>query len=102
MALWEGYLKTIYLNHKHPGGFAGPQNLYKVIKNEGKSNIALHRMQRCLDNQESLCLLKPVKRCFQRNQVISAGKVDLWTADLIDMVMFADRNPGFKYIRFGD
>lgn len=53
MALWEGYLKTLYLDPKHPGRFAGPQKLYKVVKNEGKSNIALHRMQRFLDNQES-------------------------------------------------
>jgi hypothetical protein len=29
---------------------------------------------------------------------VSAGKDDLWMADLIDMVKFADWNQGYKYI----
>ena len=49
-------------------------------------------------NQEFYSLHKPVRRRFQRNHVISAGKDDLWMADLIDMVKFAGWNKGFKYI----
>lgn len=35
---------------------------------------------------------------FQRNHVVSAGKNDLWLADLIDMVKFAKLNDSSKYI----
>jgi hypothetical protein len=34
MAHWEDYLKTIYYDPKHPAGFAGPQKLYKVVKDD--------------------------------------------------------------------
>lgn len=98
MASWEDYLKTIYYNPKHPASFAGPQKLYKVVKNEGKFNIGMHRIRQFLHNQESYSLHKPVRRRFQRNHVVSAGKDDLWMADLIDMVKFADWNQGYKYI----
>ncbi|WAR31101.1 YMD3-like protein [Mya arenaria] len=95
---WKEYLKNIYYNPKHAAAFAGPQKLDKVVKNEGKFNIGMHRIRRFLHDQESYSLHKPVRRRFQRNYVVSAGKDDLWMADLIDMVKFADWNQGFKYI----
>ncbi|WAR09981.1 YMD3-like protein [Mya arenaria] len=98
MAQVEDYLKTIYYDAKHPGGFAGPQKLYKVVQKEGKFRIGMHRIRKFLHDQESYSLHKPVRRRFQRNHVISAGKDDLWMADLIDMDKFADSNEGFKYI----
>ncbi|WAR05457.1 YMD3-like protein, partial [Mya arenaria] len=92
------YLKNIYYNPEHAAAFAGPQKLYQVVKNEGKFNIGMHRIRRFLHDQESYSLHKPTRRRFQRNHVVSAGKDDLWMADLIDMVKFADWNQGFKYI----
>ncbi|WAR21875.1 YMD3-like protein [Mya arenaria] len=58
----------------------------------------MHRIRKFLHDQESYSLHKPVRRRFQRNHVISAGKDDLWMADLIDMVKFSDWNEGYKYI----
>lgn len=98
MAPWEDYLKSIYFDPKHPAAFAGRQKLYKVVKNEGKFHIGMHRIRNFLHNQESYSLHKPVRRRFQRNHVVSAGKDDLWMADLIDMVKFADWNNDYKYI----
>ena len=98
MAPWEDYLKTIYHDPKHPAGFAGPQKLYKVVKDEGTFDIGMHKIRKFLHNQESYSLHKPVRRRFRRNHVVSAGKDDLWMADLIDMVKYADWNKGFKYI----
>ena len=98
MSRWEDYLKTIYYDPKHPASFAGPQKLYKVVKEEGKYNIGMHRIRQFLHNQEAYSLHKPVRRRFQRNHVVSAGKDDLWMADLIDMVKFDSWNRGYKYI----
>lgn len=98
MAPWEDYLKAIYYDPKHPGGFAGPQKLYKVVQSEGKFKIGMHRIRRFLHDQESYSLHKPVRRRFQRNHIVSAGKDDLWMADLIDMVKYASWNDGFNYI----
>jgi hypothetical protein len=78
--------------------FSGPQKLYKVVKNEGKFNIGMHRIRKVLHNQESYSLHKPVRRRFPRNHVISAGIDDLWMADVIDMVKYADWNQGFRFI----
>ena len=58
----------------------------------------MYRIRKFLHNQESYSLHKPVRRRFQRNHVISAGKDDLWMADLIDMVKFEEWNDGYKYI----
>jgi len=98
MSPWEDYLKSIYSDPKPPAASAGPQKLYKVVRNKGKFNIGMHRIRKFLHNQESYSLHKPVRRRFQRNHVVSSGTDDLWMADLIDMVKFADRNKGFKYI----
>lgn len=98
MAPWEDYLKKIYFDPSHPASFAGPQKLYKVVQNEDKFKIGMHRIRRFLHDQESYSLHKPVRRRFQRNHIVSAGKDDLWMADLIDMVKYANWNDGFKYI----
>ena len=95
---WEDYLKTIYYDPKHPGAFSGPQKLYKVVKSEGKFDVGMDRIRQFLHNQESYSLHKPVRRRFQRNHDVSAGKDDLWMADLIDMKKFAEWNQGFNYI----
>lgn len=39
-----------------------------------------------------------MRRRFQRNHIVSAGKDDIWIADLIDMVKYAEWNQGYKYI----
>ncbi|XP_060604913.1 uncharacterized protein LOC132757608 [Ruditapes philippinarum] len=97
MAPWEDYLKKIYFDPKHPASFSGPQKLYNAVKREGNYNIGMHRIRQFLHNQESYSLHKPVRRRFQRNHVVSAGIDDLWMADLIDMVKFANWNDGYKY-----
>ncbi|MCG8048323.1 MAG: hypothetical protein N0E59_23375 [Candidatus Thiodiazotropha taylori] len=98
MTLWENYLTEIYYDPKHPGSFAGPQKLYRVVKNEGKFNIGMYKIRKFLHNQEAYSLHKPARRRFQRNHIVSAGKDDLWMADLIDMVKYKDWNKGYKYI----
>ena len=98
MASWQDYLKKIYYDPKHPASFAGPQKIYKVIKDEGKFNIGMYKIRKFLHNQESYGLHKPVRRRFKRNHVVSAGKDDLWMADLIDMVKYKDWNDGYKFI----
>jgi hypothetical protein len=98
MAPWEAYLKSIYFDPNHSGAFAAPQKLNKVVKNEGKFNIRMHKIGEFLHNQESYSLHKQVKRRFTRNHVVGAGKDDLWMADLIDMVKFSKWNNGFKNI----
>ena len=98
MAPWEDYLKRIYYSPGHPGSFAGPQKLYKVVQEEGKYKIGIHKIRNFLHKQEAYSLHKPVRRRFRRNHVISAGKDDLWMCDLMDMVKFEKWNQGFKYI----
>ena len=98
MASWQEYLKKIYYDPKHPASFAGPQKVYKVIKDEGKFNIGMYKIRKFLHNQESYGLHKPVRRRFKRNHVVSAGKDDLWMADLIDMVKYKDWNDGYRFI----
>lgn len=98
MAPWEDYLKTIYYDPAHPASFAGPQKLYKVVQREGQYKIGMHKIRRFLHNQEAYSLHKPVRRRFQRNHVVSAGIDDVWMADLMDMVKYAEWNQGYKYI----
>ena len=98
MASWEEYLKDIYFNPSHPASFAGPQKLYKFVQSEGKYKIGMHNIRKFLHQQDSYSLHKPLRRKFRRNHVISARRDDLWMADLIDMVKYADLNESYKYI----
>ena len=98
MAPWEDYLKTIYYDPGHPASYSGPHKLYKIVKDEGKYKIGIHRIRKFLHNQESYSLHRPVRRRFERNHYVTSGKDDLWMCDLIDMVKFVDWNSGNKYI----
>ena len=69
-----------------------------MVKEEGKFDVGMYKIRKFLQNQESYGLHKPVRRRFQRNHVVSAGKDDLWMADLIDMVKYKDWNKGYKFI----
>ena len=43
-------------------------------------------------------LHKPVRRKFQRRQVISYAIDDIWSCDLVEMQEWSKQNEGFRYI----
>ena len=98
MADWKRYLSSIYFDPKHPGSFAGPEKLYKVVKSEGEYKIGLPKITRWLQDQESYSLSKGVRRSFERSRVIVEGIDSQWDADLADMASLSESNDGFKYL----
>lgn len=98
MADWKRYLSLIYFDPRHPGSFAGPEKLYKVVKSEGKYKIGLPRITRWLQDQESYSLSKGIRRSFERNRVIVEGIDSMWDMDLADMVSLSDSNDHYKYL----
>jgi hypothetical protein len=98
MKKWETYLDSIYFDPAHPGSFAGPEKLHRVVKKEGQFDIGQHRIQQWLQNQEAYSLQKPVKRRFKRNRVIADSIDEQWDADLMDMGAYAKANNNTKFV----
>ncbi len=98
MTDWKEYLASIYFNTKHPASYAGPEKLYKTVKEEGKFNIGRHRIKRWLQDQESYSLTKAARRQFPRSRVIVNGVDSLWDMDLMDMTSLSKQNDGYKYV----
>ncbi|KAJ8321130.1 hypothetical protein KUTeg_001325, partial [Tegillarca granosa] len=67
----QDYLKAIWTDPSHPGSFAGPHKLYKIVRKEGKFNIGLKRIRQFLSDQDAYSLQKRVQRKFPRNRVIN-------------------------------
>ena len=86
MATWKDYLKDIYYNPKHPAAFSGPSKLHKVLKNDGRYNIGVHKIRQWLQDQ------------FKRNRVISDGIDALWDVDLADVSNLTKYNDNIKFL----
>ena len=98
MATWKDYLKEIYYDPKHPAAFSGPTKLHKVLKNDGRYNIGVHKIRQWLQDQDSYSLQQQTKRKFKRNRVISDGIDALWDVDLADVSNLAKYNDKIKFL----
>ena len=98
MNRWKDYLQKIYYDPSHPGSYQGLNNLYQVVKQEGKFKISHKQIKDWLENQDTYSLNKAVRRNFQRGRVIVSGIDDQWDADLASFAHDADQNDGYKYL----
>lgn len=98
MSNWKDYLASIYYNAGHPGSYAGPERLYKVVAAEGKFKIGRYRIRKWLQDQEAYSLTKGARRRFSRSRVVVEGIDSQWDMDLMDMVDLAKQNDGCKYV----
>lgn len=93
---WQKYLASVYFDPSHPGSFAGPEKLYKIVKSEGRFKIGKHRIAKWLSNQDAYSLTKGVRRKFDRSRVIVEGLDSQWDVDLMDMKDLASENRGLN------
>ncbi|KAJ8319639.1 hypothetical protein KUTeg_002819 [Tegillarca granosa] len=94
----QDYLKAIWTDPSHPGSFAGPHKLYKIVRKEGKFNIGLKRIRQFLSDQDAYSLQKRVQRKFPRNRVIVEGIDAQWDCDLMDLKNLSKWNEKIQYI----
>ncbi|KAK3098728.1 hypothetical protein FSP39_022460 [Pinctada imbricata] len=92
------YLENIYNDPSHPGGYAGVEKLYQVVKNEGKFKVGRERIRNFLQSQESYSLQRTVRRKFPRNRVIVGGIDRQWDIDLASVENLEKHNPKVKFL----
>ena len=97
MATWEEYLTEHYFDPNHPGAFAGPYKLHKILHNIGKP-VSYHKVKEWIRKQDSYTLLQPVKYKFPRQRVITQGIDDLWDVDLADVSNIGQYNDDIHYL----
>lgn len=98
MDRWEQYLSSIYHDPSSPASFAGPDKLYRFVRQEGKFVLSKYKIRKWLQRQEPYSLQRPVRRSFKRNIVITIGIDDQWDVDLMDMTKFAKFNRGSNFV----
>jgi len=98
MSEWKEYLKTIWYDPKHPGAFAGPDKLYKVVKKEGKLKVGRRRILSWLQDQDAYGLQKGIITKFKMSPVVVAGLDSLFDGDLADMQNVSKYNDGVKFL----
>ena len=97
MAL-ENYLKNIYYNPSNPASFSGSDKLYQFVKKDGKYMISNYRIRKWLQREEAYSLQREAREPLKRSRIVVAGIDDQWSADLMDMVKFAESNQGVRFI----
>jgi transposase InsO family protein len=98
MASWEQYLKKIYYNSSNPASFAGPDKLYRFVRNDGKFVLSKYKIKKWLQRQEPYSQQRPIKRPVKRNRVVVIGIDDQWDIDLMYMTKFSKYNRGKNFI----
>ena len=71
-----------------------------IMKTKAKFGLGcFKKLERASWNEELADELhKPVRRKFQRRQVISYGVDDIWSCDLVEMQEWSKENEGFRYM----
>ena len=76
MTTWKEYLENNYFTPGAPGAFAGPNKLYKILK-QNKQPVTHTKVKQWLQDQDAFSLLQPVKYKFKRQRVITRGIDDM-------------------------
>ena len=81
----EKYLHDIYYDPRHPGAFAGPDKLHRIVQREGVRNIGLHKIKQWLQDQDAYSLQRSVRRKHKTNRIVPRGRDSMWDMDLADV-----------------
>lgn len=104
MEQWERYLKKIYFDPKHPGGFASAGKLFKAVQQEGKyKTLTIGKIKQWLASIDVYTMNKPVirRRVDKRkinNKIPVMAPFEIFDADLMDMRADAKVNDMRSYI----
>ena len=97
----DAYLTRRFYDPSSPGSFTSPHKLHSVIKNEGRYNISLNRINDWAKSQDIITLHKEARQKPRRyRRVIAHGMDHLWDCDLLVLngERFKRANDGFAYI----
>lgn len=92
------YVLKIWTDPSHPASFAGPGNVFQIIRIEGKYNIGLGTVKKVLSNKEAYTVQKHVRLHFPRNRVIVSGLDAQSNGDLASMENVAQYNDNVKFL----
>ena len=96
MEPWQIFLQNNYFNPKHPGAFAGPQKVRRIL-NKHNFYPTLKNIKAWLQDQDAYSLLRPTRCRSKRQRVVTSGIDDLWDADFADVSNLAQHNYNLKY-----
>ena len=94
----EKKLASVYLDPSHPASFGGVDAVYRVIKEQGETDISRKDVQDWLSQQDVYTLHKPARRRYKRSRVIVSGINAQFQADLADVQNLSRYNKGYKYL----
>ena len=94
----EKYLKSIYYDKSHPGGFSGLNGLKRVIDNEGLHKISLKTLKTWLSSQEAYSTFKQPNLKFDKPRLVVYGKNQQWDVDTVNLKYYAKWNSDYKFI----
>ena len=89
----DAQLSKVYYDPKQQGSFGGVDKLHKRFPKKSKKHI-----KDWLASQLTYTLHKPIKRKFPTVKYKTSGPNDLWQMDLMEMIPYAVKNKGNKYI----
>ena len=90
-------MNNIYFDSEHPGAFAGPYKLYKIIKKIGKPT-SYNSVEKWLQDQDAFTLIRPVKYKFKRQRIVIQARDDVWAAELAGDMNLSQHNIGIHFL----
>ena len=91
-------MENIYFDLNSPISYAGPTNIYRYLKNEGRYEVGLHAIRKWLQDIDAYNLQRPLRYRFKTRRIILQGIDALWDVDLADVSNIAEHNDGIRYL----
>ena len=98
MKPWETFLEETYFDPKKPASFAGPQKLYRNLKENGYQGVKYKEVSAWLRDRESYDLHQRASKPKKRSRVVVEGIDSQWDIDLMDVGSLAKKNDGVKFL----
>ena len=98
MTPWKQFLEKNYFDPGNPASFAGPQKLYRYLKEEGNFDVTKNQVATWLKNKDAYSLHRQSRKPKRRSRVVVEGIDSQWDVDLMDVGSLAKKNDGIKFL----
>ena len=94
---YQDYLANIYFDPSHAGSYGGVEQLYRVVRKEGKFVLGRAKIRDWLNKQEDYAVHREAKSNFKRRRVVAPFVDYQWDVDTANMTFYKKDNDGYAY-----
>ena len=99
MTPWKQFLEKNHFDPGNQASFAGPQKLYRYLKEEGNFDVTKNQVATWLKNKDAYSLHRQSRKPKRRSRVVVEEVDSQWDIDLMDVGSLAKKNDAERVIK---